>query len=378
VKPLSDRAVAHLKGVVDWPDLTGTRYEVGPELDRGGMGVVYSARDLELDREVALKVLATAVANPESADRLRREARIIARLEHPGIVPVHDVGSLPDGRVFYAMKLVSGQRLDAFLREGRPLPEKLRVFLRVCEPVAFAHAHGVIHRDLKPENVMVGPFGEVLVMDWGVAKRLLDDGPAAGAGHKDGEGSGPQPALGRGREHIEPALKAGEASAKGGTAHGTVLGTPAWMAPEQARGEVERLDARADVYALGAILYYMLTGRPPGSAEAEPSAATRTWASYTGPRPVAVVPPRQVDPNLPRALEAVCLKALALEPSGRYANAALLAADVAQFLEGAPVSAYPEGPWRRTLRFAGRHRVAILLVTAYLVMRMVLLLLFRV
>jgi len=364
VTPLSDRAVAHLKNALDWPDLTGTRYELGQELDRGGMGVVYSARDIDLDRQVALKVLATAVADDESADRLRREARIIAGLEHPGIVPVHDVGSLPDGRVFYAMKLVSGQRLDAFLRAGRPLPEKLRVFLRVCEPVAFAHAHGVIHRDLKPENVMVGPFGEVLVMDWGVAKRLGDDAPA----QEPVGGPGEEPKVG---------ADAGP-PARGGTAHGTVLGTPAWMAPEQARGEVERLDARADVYALGAILYYMLTGRAPGAGEAQPSARTHTWAGYAGPRPEALVPPRQVDPDLPRPLAAVCLKALAQEPAGRYANAALLSADVALFLEGAPVSAYPEGPWRRTLRFAGRHRVPILLVAAYLAMRVILFLVFRV
>jgi serine/threonine-protein kinase len=367
VTSLSDRAVAHLKGVLDWPDLTGTRYELGQELDRGGMGVVYAAHDRELGREVALKVLATTVADSESAERLRREARIIAGLEHPGIVPVHDVGSLPDGRVFYAMKRVSGQRLDAFLAERRPLAERLRVFLRVCEPVAFAHAKGIIHRDLKPENVMVGPFGEVLVMDWGVAKRLGTDAPLEGSAGRVTESLGSDDA---------PA-DAGPA-AKGGTAHGTVLGTPAWMAPEQARGEVGRLDARADVYALGALLYYMLTGRVPGSGEAHPSAATRTWASYAGPRPAVVVPPRQLDPDLPRLLEAICLKALAREPAERYADAAEVAADVARFLEGAPVLAYPEGPWQRTVRFAARHRVAILLVTAYLVTRVVLLLVFRV
>jgi len=149
---LSDRAIAHLREVVDWPDLSGTRYELARELDRGGMGVVYAARDRELQRDVALKVLATAVAGTETAERLRREAQIIAGLEHPGIVPVHDVGALPDGRVFYAMKLVSGQRLDLFLRSNRPLAERLRVFLRIAEPVAFAHAHGVIHRDLKPRT----------------------------------------------------------------------------------------------------------------------------------------------------------------------------------------------------------------------------------
>ena len=362
---LSDRTLDHLRRVVDFPDLSGTRYELRHELDRGGMGVVYAARDRELERDVALKVLATAVADAESAERLRREAQIIAGLEHPGIVPVHDVGALPDGRVFYAMKLVSGQRLDAFVRAGRPLAERLRVFLRVCEPVAFAHAHGVIHRDLKPENVMVGPFGEVLVMDWGVAKRLAETkaGDAPLTSTPERTTSTASPSTGR----VSP-----------GTAHGTVLGTPAWMAPEQARGEVDRLDARADVYALGAILYFLLTGRAPRGEGVAEAATTRTWVSYAGPRPAAFEPPRALDPSVPRPLEAICAKALAAEPGGRYANAAELAGDVALFLEGAAVSAFPEGPWRKALRFASRHRAPLMLVAAYIIMRVLLLVAFRV
>jgi serine/threonine protein kinase len=345
LKEIGDRALDHLRELLQRPDFSGTRYELGRELARGGMGVVYAARDRELEREVAVKVVSAEVADREAMARLRREARIIAHLEHPGIVPVHDVGTLPDGRVFYAMKLVSGRRLDALVREGPPLGERLRLFLRICEAVAFAHAHGVIHRDLKPENVMVGPFGEVLVVDWGVAKhkeelRAPDAGPALPRSEHD-------------------------------TAHGTVLGTPAYMAPEQARGELDRVDARADVYALGALLYFLLTGRAPGRAKAGPDDPTRTWAGTA--RPSAIEPPRRLAPGIARALEAICLKALAPDPEGRYPKVDDLAADVGLFLEGERVSAYPENAWQGARRFATRHRTAIALVLAYLVMRIVLL-----
>jgi serine/threonine protein kinase len=187
------------------PDVTGTRYELISILGRGGMGTVYLARDTVLDREVALKI----VERPSDA---ANEARILARLEHPGIVPVHDFGELPDGRLFYAMKRVRGDRLDRWMASGHELVARLGVFLRVCEAVAFAHAHGVVHRDLKPENVMVGEFGEVLVLDWGLAAELQ--------------------------------------MADGGL---QIAGTTEYMAPEQARGDAG-LDHRVDVYALGVML----------------------------------------------------------------------------------------------------------------------------
>jgi len=178
---LSDATLERLREAGDWPDLSGTRYEAQGVLGKGGMSTVYRARDRELDREVALKVMGPAEGDGTVA-RLRNEARVLARLEHPGLVPVHDVGTLPDGRVFYVMRLVRGKRLDEHARQERSLPALLRLFERVCEAVAFAHAQGVLHRDLKPANVMVGPFGEVLVLDWGLAKLVEGAAPAAAAG----------------------------------------------------------------------------------------------------------------------------------------------------------------------------------------------------
>ena len=156
---VSDSTLEHLRQVTLLPDLTGTRYEIESEIGRGGMGVVYAARDPDLDRRVALKVLEVPISG---------EAQLIARLEHPGIVPIFETGTLPDGRCFYAMKLVTGVRLDRYAAEDHTLTERLRVIRRISEAVAFAHSRGVIHRDLKPQNVMVGEFGEVYVMDWGV------------------------------------------------------------------------------------------------------------------------------------------------------------------------------------------------------------------
>lgn len=199
---LSDRVVDHLRRVAALPDLAGTRYELDAEIGRGGMGVVYAARDRELDRRVALKVLDSAIDG---------EAQLIARLEHPAIVPVYEAGCLPDGRSWYAMKLVSGSRLDHFLAGGPSLPERLRLFRRISEAVAFAHTRGAIHRDLKPQNVMVGQFGEVYVMDWGVA---------------------------------------------------AVAGTPAFRAPE------ELMDFRSDIYALGALLACALPASAPPALRA--------------------------------------------------------------------------------------------------------------
>jgi serine/threonine protein kinase len=320
---LSDAALDHLRAVAAESGPDG-RYEILDEIARGGMGTVYRALDRELGREVALKVSSRPGTAGGPEERLLREARVLARLEHPGLVPVHDVGTLPDGRAFYAMKRVRGSRLDEHFVAEPSIPARLRTFERICETVAFAHAHGVIHRDLKPENVMVGPFGEVLVLDWGVARLR-------------GDASAPPPS-------------AGEAPAPGRTAHGTVLGTPGYMAPEQARGEVEQTDERTDVYALGAILYYLLTdAAPPPSGAAEP--------------------PRHRNPGVPRPLASICVKALADDSGARYASVQLLSADVSAFLSGRPVAAHQEGPLEWAGRQARRYRTPLVLVAAYLAMR---------
>ncbi len=332
MRGLSDKQVMHLLEVVDRPDFSGTQYRLLEVIGRGGMGTVYRAEDAHLSRQVAIKVLNTADHFEVMNQRMHREAAIIAQLEHPAIIPVHDAGSLPDGRAYYVMKLVRGRRLDHLLADSVTLNERLRLFRTVCEAVAFAHAHGVVHRDLKPANIMVGPFGEVLVMDWGIAKVL---------------GTTDQPSP------LEQPLMNQSV-----TAHGTVLGTPSYMSPEQARGDVEMIDQRTDVYSLGSILFYLLARKPP-------PALVETAAPAS---------PRHYDRSLPRRLDAICAKALAPDRSDRYADAQSLAAEIDRYLDGKPITAYRDNPVELAMRWVDRHRFIVVLVLAYILMRVVLLL----
>lgn len=293
MKWLSDDKLDHLRHIAD------VRYEFVQELGSGGMGTVYLAEDRELDRFVAIKVINTPDITDDLRERMIREARIIARLEHPGIVPVHDAGTLPDGRIFYAMKYVRGSRLDEYAAQASSLNDRLRKFQSVCDAVAFAHAHGVIHRDLKPQNIMIGSFGEVLVMDWGVAKIREDS----------------------------------RQSAAYNTSDGTVIGTRDYMSPEQARGEVA-IDERADVYSLGVVLKFLLNGQ-----------------------------------KVNKPARAIFLKATARDANDRYATASELSADVGRLLDAEPVSAYRESVLEKSWRWIGKNRFLVLLVLAYLVMR---------
>ena len=297
---ISEPALDRLSAMFRGPDVAGTRYELVSVLGRGGMGVVYLARDSALDREVALKVIDRPSADQEATDRLAREARILARLEHPGIVPVHDFGQLPDGRLFYAMKRVHGDRLDRWVAGRRDLGERLGVFLRVCDAVAFAHAHGVIHRDVKPENVMVGEFGEVLVLDWGVATDVRPRESGLGIGDSE---------------------------------RAAIVGTPEYMAPEQARGDAG-VDHRADVFALGTLLDMMASSAP---------------------------------------LAAIALKARSADPAARYQDVQALSGDVGRFLAGRAVGAHRENLLDRFVRLGRRYRIPILLVLTYLLVRAVML-----
>ncbi|MBZ5525034.1 MAG: protein kinase [Acidobacteriia bacterium] len=250
------------------------------------------------------------------AGRLERESLVLARLQHPGIVPVHDAGRLADGRVFYCMKYVEGETLDQHVI-GMTVPQRLQLLLRIAEPLAFAHAQGVLHRDLKPGNIMIGAFGEVLIMDWGLARVLGELGELNDQRGNQGELAGPQ--------------------ADAQTAHGSILGTPGYMSPEQARGDSD-LDERTDVFSLGALLRFMLYGQP-GEAAA------------------------------PRPLRAICDKAMAQDRTARYSSVPEMSADIRRFLEGEPIRAYREGVAERALRLYRRHKVAVVLVLAYVVMR---------
>jgi eukaryotic-like serine/threonine-protein kinase len=331
MKWLSDQKLNHLRRVVSEPDFSGTKYSIVKELGSGGMGSVYLAHDSELDREVAIKVLRETDLTDDLKRRMLREAQIIARLEHPGIVPVHDVGVLEDGKVYYAMKFVRGSRLDEYAATITTPGDRLRKFKSVCETVAFAHAHDVVHRDLKPQNIMIGSFDEVLVLDWGIAKVL------------------------RKTSTLDPEaetlkLPSVESTTTHNTTDGAIFGTRHYMSPEQARGE--HVDSRTDVYSLGAVLYFLLTNIAPAATD---------HSSF--------VLPRTVDPAISKAAEAVCLKAMADDRQRRYASAAELSADVGHLLDAEPVSAYRENILEKTGRWLGKNRFLVLLVLAYLIMR---------
>jgi WD40 repeat protein/tRNA A-37 threonylcarbamoyl transferase component Bud32 len=317
-----------------------TRFRVLRRHAKGGIGIVFVAHDVELDREVALKEIQDHCADdPASRARFEAEARVTGVLEHPGIVPVYGLGHHADGRPFYAMRLVKGESFKAAIERfhradnsaewsgerALELRGLLRRFVDVCEAVQFAHDRGVLHRDLKPGNVMVGRYGETLVVDWGLAKVIgqPEAGGFAGAG-------GAHPRI------------TGSGSA---TLPGSVLGTPAYMSPEQAEGRLSDLGPASDVYSLGATLFALLAGKAPFEDGDLSRVAAGDFA-----------PPRCVNPAVPPPLDAVCMKAMRRLPADRYTSASALAAEIERWMADEPVDAAPEGLSLRLARWTRKHR----------------------
>jgi WD40 repeat protein/serine/threonine protein kinase len=321
----------------------GSGYEILRLLARGGLGEVFVARDGRLNREVALKLIQESQAgDAQSRARFLLEAEITGGLEHPGIVPVYALGENSDGRPFYAMRLVRGETLKERIRKvyrtqsKRPLARELRQllnhFVRLSDIVAYAHSRGVLHRDLKPSNVMLGKFGETLLVDWGLAKPI--------------ERTAESPPT----EHAEVTLRPVSGSSVQGTMPGAALGTPQYMSPEQAMGQLDRVGPASDVYSLGATLYCILTGGPP-LAELNQLGEVLRRVSL-GDIPSC----RTVRPDAPATLAAICGKAMSVRPEDRYASPQELGSDIESWLADEAVSGVREPLGARLGRWERRHR----------------------
>jgi tetratricopeptide (TPR) repeat protein/tRNA A-37 threonylcarbamoyl transferase component Bud32 len=310
---------------------------------KGGLGQVSVALDDDFKREVALKEIQPRYADdPESKARFLREALLTGRLEHPGIVPVYGLGYDRKGQPFYAMRLIQGETLKAAVeqihaqdRAGKERGELavqfrrlLGQFIAVCNTIAFAHSRGVLHRDIKPANIMLGKYGETLVVDWGLAKHIQQTASSS---------------------QTDPTLQVPCPSNSTETTPGSAIGTPAFMSPEQAAGSQDNVGHASDVYSLGATLYFVLTGRPPFEGENVDNVLQHVQQG-------AFPPPRRVNPRVHRALAAICQKAMSLRPEDRYQSAVALAADIEHWLADEPVSAHPEPVGVKIVRWARKHK----------------------
>jgi serine/threonine-protein kinase len=318
------------------------RFQIVRLHDRGALGEVYLARDQQLRRIVALKRIKSAPAvDKEKRTRFVVEAEITGRLEHPGIVPVYSLGTFDDGRPFYAMRFIRGDNLKAAIERFHDQPQAggqslelrklLRRFLDVCNAIAYAHSRGVVHRDLKPGNIMLGQYGETLVVDWGLAKSVGRPEPTPAAASMDDRTLVPE-----------------TGSDLRQTQEGSRLGTPAYMSPEQAGGRINELGPASDVYSLGATLYCLLTGQAPFE---EPDLVKLLHQVEVG----KFAPPRQLQPWIDPALESICLKAMKTDPAQRYSTPRALADDVEHWLADEPVEAYPEPMALRMRRWMRKH-----------------------
>ena len=332
----------------------GGRFRLLRHHAKGGIGVVFVALDSELHREVALKQIQPQHADdPTSRARFLIEAEVTGRLEHPGVVPVYALGTNGQGQPFYAMRFVRGQSLkeavESFHQADRgtardpaertlALRHLLGRFIDVCHAIAYAHSRGVLHRDLKPANILLGPYGETLVVDWGLAKVVGRDDPT------------PRPSA-------EATLRPTSPSSSSETTAGTAIGTPTYMSPEQAEGRLSQIGPASDIYCLGGTLYCLLTGRPAIEDVDVEEILARV-------RRGDLAPPRQTNPRVPPALEAIVLKAMALRPSDRYSSAQVLAEEVERWLADEPVSAWREPVLERARRWISRRRTAVAAIAA--------------
>lgn len=336
---------------------TGNPYVLKSVHGKGGLGLVWLARDSRLNRDVALKqLLPNHESSPETIHGFLKEAQITAQLEHPNIVPVYELGPQDTGdEPYYTMRLIRGKTLADAIGEFHrhdeakhsPLRQRqlLAAFMAVCNAIAFAHDRGVIHRDLKPQNIVLGDFGEVIVLDWGLAKLVgqPESSDTAQPGHGD-------------------FVSLSDTADTEKTKAGRVLGTPSYMAPEQAAGDTEAIGPATDIYGLGAILFSILTGKPPHSGT---MVLTLLDKIANGPTPQA----REWNPRIPPALNAICAKAMERSSDKRYPAAGQLASDIERWLADEPVSAFRDPLITRAVRWAKGHKVlvvgaAVLLVTA--------------
>lgn len=328
-----------------------SRYLPSDELGHGGWGRVERALDKQLDRDVAVKRINRELAGSSAiADRFFDEARVTGRLQHPGIVPVHELGIGEDGAPFYVMKLLEGVTFKQTIRDVHDKPEALADgfsielldrFSDVCNAVAYSHQQAIIHRDLKPSNIMVGEFGETIVVDWGLAKEI--EPPVGDSPEED-----PDATLGGVQAPPPTRLRNASRSPSTGSQSNAVLGTPAYMSPEQSEGEAGSLTPATDIYALGVILYEVLTGENPFRSKDTETTLSRVRAGE-------YKPPREVNARVPRALAAICTTAMSHRPEDRYERAEQIVEDLQRFLAGDSVSVYRDPWWARVLRWCRRR-----------------------